>query len=84
MKLKEKNLEKKQVDMNFLEQTNDNYYGFKFTDFTGIGTPIRLNRNFDVECFSINGVNCAWVFFYKYKWTLFINKIDFNYQGWLQ
>ena len=32
--------------------------GYKFKSITGIDTPIRLNRNYDVECLSIDGKNC--------------------------
>jgi len=63
MRLRSKNLAKKQAAQNFIEQTFDNYYGFKFKEFTGLDLPIRLNKNFDVECFALNGQECAWVFF---------------------
>jgi len=63
MRLRSKKLTKKHATKNFFQQTDDNYYGFKFKEFTELDLPIRLNKNFDVECFSLNGVNCAWVFF---------------------
>jgi hypothetical protein len=33
-------------------------YGFKPESVTGISTPIRLNRNYEVECLSLNGKDC--------------------------
>jgi len=33
--------------------------GFKPLSLTGLTTPIRLNRNYDVECLSLNGVDCV-------------------------
>jgi hypothetical protein len=35
-------------------------HGFKCVDLTGIQTPIRLNENGDIECFSTNARDCAW------------------------
>jgi len=35
-------------------------YGYKPESLTGISTPIRLNRNYDIECLSINGKDCIW------------------------
>jgi len=35
-------------------------YGFQSPTLTNIATPIRLNRNYDVECLSLDGVNCVW------------------------
>ena len=34
--------------------------GYKPETATGIAVPIRLNRNFDVECLSLNGKDCLW------------------------
>jgi len=64
MKLRSKNLAKKQTAQNFLEQSPDNFFGFFFTNTTGLDLPIRLNNNFEVECMSLDGVECAWVFFF--------------------
>ena len=43
-------------------QTKENkltcLYGYKYESITGINTPIRLTRNFEVECLSFDGKNC--------------------------
>lgn len=33
--------------------------GFKPNSVTGLSTPIRLNRNYEVECLSLNGKDCV-------------------------
>jgi hypothetical protein len=35
-------------------------FGFKPPSLTGIQTPIRLNRNYEIECLSLNGKDCVW------------------------
>jgi len=41
------------------KQSNGCFNGWKLKA-AGIDTPIRLNRNLDIECLSIDGRNCAW------------------------
>jgi len=33
---------------------------YRCSDFTGYSTPIRLNEDLDIECFSLNARDCAW------------------------
>jgi hypothetical protein len=53
-------------DFSFIQDSNTSveglncFYGYEPEGLTGIATPIRLNRNFDVECLSLDGKNCVW------------------------
>lgn len=55
----------KPTPLSFIQDSNstevfDCYYGYKHMGETGIATPIRLNREFDVECLSLDGKECIW------------------------
>lgn len=48
------------ISIYFLSSSTDISYETKWNCLDGFGVPMRLNKNGDVECASVDGVNCLW------------------------